>query len=140
MCLAALALLGCQSDPFSLTVSPRVTGRVLAADTQQPIADVKIRNLNNTDGGNNTMPPKGGQLLQAEAPIRTDQDGMFVMEVERVLAPFRKGGWFSMQLCFEHPGYDRFITNYSYLNLGTNTINGKPGLTAGSIFLRPAAK
>lgn len=140
LCLAALALAGCQSHPLSATVSPRLTGRVLAADTGQPIADVKIRNLDQADRASNTMPPKGGQMLQVEAAIRTDQDGRFILEKKQVLAPFSGTGLFSVQLSFEHAGYERFVTNYSYLNLGTNTVNGRPGLSAGNILLRPAAK
>ena len=140
VCLAALALAGCKSHPLSVTVSPRLTGRVIAADTGQPIADVKIRNLDKANSATSTIPPKGGQMLQAEAAIRTDQDGRFVMETERVLAPFRGAGWFSVQLSFEHAGYERFITNYSYLNVSTNTYKGKPGLSAGDIRLAPAGK
>ena len=140
LCLAALVLGGCQSHPFSVAVSPRLTGRVLAADTGQPIAGVKIKNLNQADGGNSATPPKGGQLLQAELSIRTDSDGRFVLETQRVLTPFRGSDWFSVRLAFEHVGYERFVTNYSYLNVSTNTFKGKPGLNAGNILLRPAAK
>ena len=140
LCLAALALAGCQSHTFSVAVSPRLTGRVLAADTGQPIADVKVRNLDQPDGVNGTVPPKGGALLQAKAVVRTDHDGKFVLETQRVLAPFSGSGWFSVRLSFERAGYERFLTNYSYLNLGTNSSNGQPGLNAGNILLRPAAK
>jgi hypothetical protein len=45
-----------------------------------------------------------------------------------------------VQLSFEHPGYERFRTNYSYLNLGTNTLNGESVLDAGSIRLQPVTK
>ena len=56
------------------------------------------------------------------------------------LTPFRGSGWFSVQLSFQHPGYDRFQTNYSYLNLRTNSWKGEPALSAGDILLQPAAK
>ena len=39
--LAAFALVGCQSMPFSPFISPCVTGRVLAADTGEPLAKGK---------------------------------------------------------------------------------------------------
>jgi hypothetical protein len=45
-----------------------------------------------------------------------------------------------VQLSLEHPGYERFRTNYSYLNLGTNSLNGEPVLDAGSIRLQPVTK
>ena len=140
LCLTALVLVGCQSSPFSVAVSPRLTGRVIAADTGQPIADVQVRNLDQPDSGNGMVPPKGGQLLHGSTEVRTDRDGKFVLETQRVLAPFGGAGWFSVRLAFEHAGYERFLTNFSYLNLSTNASNGQPGLNAGNILLRPAAK
>jgi hypothetical protein len=140
LCLAALTLAGCQSHPFSVAVSPRLTGRVLAADTGQPLADVKVSNLDRPDDLNRTVPPKGGQRLLAKPPVYTDHDGKFVLETERVLAPFGGAGWFAVRLAFEHAGYERFLTNYSYLNLRTNSSNGGSGLNAGNILLRPVAK
>jgi hypothetical protein len=138
--LAALALAGCKSNPLSLTVSPRVTGRVLAADTGKPLADVKIRSGEQAEAIFSTSPPKGGERLMARVPVETDSDGRFVLETQRALTPFRGSGWFSVQLSFEHAGYERFLTNYSYLNLGTNTLNGESVLDAGNIRLQPATK
>ena len=140
LCFATLALAGCESHPFSVQVSPRLTGRVLAADTGQPIADVKIRNIDQPSDQSSTMPSKGGKLIQAAPDIRTDRDGRFVLETQRVLAPFSGAGWFSVQLSFEHAGYERYLTNFSYLNLGTNSVNGEPGLSAGNILMQPVAK
>ena len=57
-----------------------------------------------------------------------------------MLAPFGGAGWFAVRLAFEHAGYERFLTNYSYLNLRTNSSNGGSGLNAGNILLRPVAK
>jgi hypothetical protein len=140
LCLAALAVTGCKSRPFSVAVSPRLTGRVLAADTGQPIADVKVRNIDQSDGVTRTTPSKGGERMLAKPIVYTDQDGRFVMETERVLAPFGGTAWFSMRISFEHAGYERYLTNYSYLNLGTNSSNGQEGLNAGNIRLRPTGK
>jgi hypothetical protein len=138
--LAALAFAGCKSHPLSLTISPRVTGRVVAADTGKPLADVKIRSGEQAEALYSTSPPKGGQRLMAKAPVETDSDGRFVLDTQRALTPFRGSGWFSVQLSFEHAGYDRFLTNYSYLNLGTNTLNGESVLDAGNIRLQPSGK
>ena len=139
-CLAALALAGCQSHPFSVAVAPRLTGRVLAADTRHPLAGVKVWNLDQADDRNGTVPPKGGQLLQTKATVLTDHDGKFVLETQRVLTPFNSAGWFSVWLSFERAGYERYLTNYSYLNLSTNASKGEPGLNAGNILLRPVTK
>jgi hypothetical protein len=135
LCFAAAALAGCESMPFSPFVSPRVTGQVLAADTRQPLADVMVRSGARREDYRSAMPPKGGELLMAKAPVRTDRDGRFTLETERVLTPFRGSGWFSVQLSFQRPGYDRFRTNYSSLNLSTNSAQGAPLLNAGEILL-----
>ena len=140
LCLAALMLAGCQSHPLSLVTAPRVTGRVLAADTGRPLADVKVSSGERAEDFNGAVPPKGGERMMAKAAVRTDPEGRFVLETERVLTPFRGSGWFAVQLCFEHPGYERFLTNYSYLNLGTNSWNGESVLDAGKILLQPAPK
>jgi hypothetical protein len=140
LCLAGLVLAGCKSHPFSVAVSPRLTGRVLAADTGQPIADVKVRDIDQADDVNRTVPPKGGERLLAKPAAYTDHDGKFVLETARVLAPFGGAGWFSVRLSFERAGYERYLTNYSYRNLSTNTSNGGQGLDAGTIRLRPAGK
>jgi len=76
----------------------------------------------------------------AKAPARTDRDGRFTLETERVLTPFHSAGWFSVQLLFERSGYERFRTNYSALNVRTNSPNGGPLLDAGDILLHPRAK
>jgi hypothetical protein len=138
-CLAALTLAGCKTNPLSVLVSPRVTGRVLAADTHQPVAGVKVITARQA-AANATEPPKGGQLLTAQAPVQTDEQGRFTLTAERVLTPFGGAGWFSVDLLFEHPGYERYRTNYSYANLGTNTLNGERVLDAGTILLQPAAQ
>jgi hypothetical protein len=139
-CLAAVALVGCESMPFSPFSSPCVSGRVLAADTGKPLADVAVRSGAHREGARTGMPPKGGELLMAKAPARTDGDGRFTMETERVLTPFRSAGWFSVQLSFQRTGYERFRTNYSTLNLSTNSPHGEPLLDAGEIRLHPASK
>ena len=77
-----------------------MTGRVLAADTGQPVADVAVKSgARRRHSG--AMPPKGGELLMAKPPERTDRDGRFTLGTERVLTPFRGAGWFSVQFLFE---------------------------------------
>lgn len=141
-CVAALALVsaGCQSHPLSLVTAPRVVGRVVAADTGQPLADVKVRSGEPAEDFAGAMPPKGGERMMAKTAVRTDSEGRFVLDTERVLTPFRGSGWFAVQLSFERAGYERFLTNYSYLNLGTNSWKGESVLDAGKILMQPAPK
>jgi hypothetical protein len=140
LCLAALALAGCQAMPFSRLLSPRVTGRVLAADTGAPLAGVTVTGGKHAEGFKGVVPPKGAELLTAKAPVRTGPDGRFALETERVLTPFRGAGWFSVQLAFERAGYERFRTNYPSISLSTNSPNGEPLLDAGNILLHPAPR
>jgi hypothetical protein len=140
LCLATVVLAGCKSMPFSPFVSPRVTGRVLAADTRRPLADVAVKTGAEATGYHSGMPAKGGELLMAEAPVVTDRDGRFTLATERALTPFRGAGWFSVQLLFERSGYERFRTNYSSLNVSTNSPKGEPLLDAGDILLHPVSK
>ena len=78
--------------------------------------------------------------MASQPSVQTDSDGRFVLESERVLTPFGGSGWFSLQLRFEHSGYDRFLTNYSRINLRTNAWKSEPALDAGDILLQPAHK
>jgi hypothetical protein len=138
VCISVLTLVGCESHPITPYVSPRVTGRVLAADTKQPLANAKI--ISGRHSTDLSSPPKGGQVLATRPAVRTDRDGRFLLVSERVLGPFSGAGWFSLQLLIEQAGYERFITNYSRLNLRTNTWKGEPSLDAGDILLVPAPK
>jgi len=142
LCLAALAVAGCKSRQISPYVSPRVTGRVLAADTRQPLADVRVMRQESTDREDGTVQSLKGGLALMNAPlvVRTDQNGRFVLDAERVLAPLWGASWFSVDLVFQCPGYQRFQTNYSLLNLSTNSVEGQHSFGAGDIFLQPARK
>ena len=140
LCLAAVVWTGCESMPFSPFISPRVTGRVLAADTRHPLADVNVKSGAEARSYRGGMPPKGGELLMAKVPVQTDRDGRFTLETERALTPFHGAGWFSVRLLFEHPGYESFRTNYSTLNASTNSLKGEPLLDAGDILLRAVSK
>jgi hypothetical protein len=99
---------------------------------------VVVRSGAEARGYRGAMPPRGGELLMAKTPVRTDREGRFTLETERVLTPFRGAGWFSVRLVFERAGYERFQTNYSRLAFSTNAPEGE--LDAGDILLHPAAK
>lgn len=135
--LAGLALTGCQPRSFGPYVSPRVTGRVLAADTHQGLPDAKV--VRGKPEPLAEFPPKGAELLLRKGDILTDRDGGFIVPSERVLTLFRWGGWNSVRLSVEHSGYLRFQTNYSITNLTvTESLGGEPTLKTGDILLRPA--
>ena len=138
--LLAAAVAGCRSLRLGPYTSPRVTGRVLAADTRQPLAGVQVTR----DGGERMHgvgePPKGGELLLQQQAVETDGGGQFAFPSERALTVFRPAGWDSVLLAFQRTGYERFRTNYSIVTAGTNSPTGEPLLEAGDILLRPVRK
>jgi hypothetical protein len=134
--LAAAALAGCQST--SSYISPRVTGRVLAADTHQPLAHVRIRRVNPATSQNFDDPAKGGQRMESAGGVRTDQEGRFVFDAERDLTLLSQQLWVSVTLAFQREGYLTLRTNFSYPHVTTNAPDGAPVVNAGEIFLRPA--
>jgi hypothetical protein len=139
--LLLMALAGCQAKPLGPYVAPRVTGRVLAADTHQAVAGAKVNRGRPEATPLAGFPPKGGELLLRKSDILTDHEGRFVLPSERVLTLFRWGGWSMVRLSVEHGGYQRFQTNYAATNLVvTNLSGGEPVLDAGEILLKPSRK
>lgn len=138
--LAAVALAGCQSILVSTYTSPRVTGRVLAADTRQPIADVQVKRVNPTASQDYDDPAKGGQKLESATGVRTDRAGRFDLAAERALTLVQQQVWFSETVSFQREGYLTLRTNYTYANVATNATDGAPVVNAGDILLRPASQ
>jgi hypothetical protein len=137
--IAALAFAGCRSTSPSQYISPRVEGRVLDAQTQQPLAGVKVRRVvPDWEPAVDQAPTGDAALAQAPAP-RSRQDGTFVLASERDLELFRRSGWVSVTLSFEHAGYETFTTNYTLVN-ATQTPRGEPLVKAGDILLAPRSK
>jgi hypothetical protein len=133
----AVALLsaGCSSWHLGPYVSPRVTGRVLAAETLQPIAGVTV-SRGRAEHSRSAYSPKGAEILMQKEPVRTDQAGQFELGSERILALLPWGGWSTVWLTFDCPGYQRLQTNLSATALATNSPSGEPMVQAGDVLLR----
>jgi hypothetical protein len=138
--LAAIALTGCKSVSVSTYISPRVTGRVVAADTRQPIANVKVKRVNPTTGQHYDDPAKGGQKMESAGGVRTDQQGRFILESERDLTLFQQQVWFSVTVSFQRDGYLTLRTNFTAASATTNASDGAPVINAGDILLRPVSQ
>jgi hypothetical protein len=108
---------------------------VLDEQTQQPIKGVKVRRLLSDQEPNVANNIKGGQVLAKAPAIRTAADGTFELASERRLAPFQRGGWYSVSLAFEHPGYLRRVSHYT-LRDAILSPKGEPQVKAGDIPLQ----
>ena len=138
--LAAIALAGCKSVSVSTYISPRVTGRVLATDTRQPIANVKIKRVNPTAAQDYDAPTRGGQRMESAGGVRTDAQGRFVLDAERDLTLLQQQVWFSVTVSFQRAGYLTLRTNFTVLHTTTNAPDGAPVVNAGDILLRPVSQ
>ena len=136
----AVTLAGCQSSGVTHYVAPEVTGRVLAADTHQPLANATVERGGAGQAFGSFGPPKGGQLLMEPAGARTDADGKFVLQSKSVFALFRSPGWWSVPVTVSHSGYVFFSTNYTGDNVTSHTAAGAPVVDAGDILLSPVSK
>ena len=134
--LLLTVLAGCESGRFTHYISPQISGRVLAADTHQPLAGVSVTRINPQPVGTSDL-PKGGQVLTQTAGVRTDADGTFVLPGESVFSPFRQAGWWSVPVSFSCSGYETFQKSYSGTNLTSQSEAGVPKLNAGDVLLKP---
>ncbi len=135
LALAAGIVAGCKSSG-SEYISPRVEGRVVDAQTRQPIYRARVTRISprSTEPSDSFM-RKGAQHLEDSYPELTDKNGKFVIDSERALVFFNQVNWFSVDLSFEHSGYDRFVTNYTLFN-ATNMPSGEPVIRTGDILLQ----
>jgi hypothetical protein len=138
--LFAVTLAGCQSGKLSHYISPRVTGRVLAADTGRPLAGARVRRVVPMATAGEDTPAKGAQLLIQPSGVRTAADGRFVLDGERDIALFRHPAWWSVTLSFTADGYRIFQTNYTSVNLSGHSPEGEPLVNAGDILLNPKSQ
>jgi hypothetical protein len=137
--LAAVALAGCQSPTVSSYISPRVVGRVLAADSRQPIAKVQVRRINPNANQNYDGTARGGQQRESAPGTWTDAQGRFVLDAERDLTLLQQQVWYSVMVSFEHEGYQTLRTNFTVSSVTSNAPDGAPVVNAGDILLRPAS-
>ena len=138
---ALLVLLtGCESGEFTHYISPQISGRVLAADTHQPLSGVTVARVSAYRYGNSSGPVKGGQLLMQPAGVRTDAGGNFVLDGVSVFAIFRQPGWWTVPVVFNHSGYQSFQTNYTGANVKGHSAEGVPVVSAGEVLLQPLLK
>jgi hypothetical protein len=133
--ILTIGMAGCQSSSPSQYISPRIVGRVVDAQSQQPVAGARIRRLKPQDP-NVAQVVKGGEQIDQSPAIRTGSDGSFVLVSEKSLALFQRLGWYSVSLAITHPNYESLTTEFTLVN-ATNTPSGEPLVKAGDIHLQP---
>lgn len=135
---------GCESEKLSADlshyVSPQVRGRVLAADTRQPLAGATVRRVSPTRSLAAATAPKGGQLLMESRGVQTDAEGRFFLDGERTITLIKRGGWHSVTISFTHAGYREYQTNYTANPSAQEPPDGAPSVNAGEILLQPKRK
>ena len=139
LAILALALSGCQTGSPAPYIAPRVVGRVLDAQTSQPVPNVKVRRVIPEETMDPTAPMHGGQVIERTPSVYTKADGTFVVESVRDLTPFRSSGWYGVKISFEHRDYQRRVIEYT-LGSSTNTAKGEPVVPAGEVLLTPSTK
>jgi hypothetical protein len=130
---------GCASVSPSRYVAPRVTGRVLDMENQQPLKDAQVKRVSSDPNTRSLEAPKGGNLLGATSSVRTGADGTFVIGSARTLSVLGNAGWYSVTLTFERAGYESVIRTYT-LAQSTNTPSGEPWVEAGDVLLPRLAR
>jgi hypothetical protein len=140
--LLLVVLSGCQSGKYTHYTSPEVTGRVLGADTRQPLAHADVQRVEPETFAEywSFGSPKGGTLLMQPIGARTDADGRFVLNSKSVVALFQQPGWSAVAVNYRHAGYESFQTNYTGTNVTSHTEAGAPVVDVGDVLLQPAAR
>ncbi len=135
--LAARGVVGCKS--MSQLVSPRVEGRVVDANSHQPIKDVTVQRLSANQDYNIDQPAKGGQMLAKTPGVQTSDGGEFVLDSVHDVGVFRQLSWYSVSINFQHPGYEKFMVTYTITD-ATNRTAGEPTVRTGDILLVPRTR
>jgi hypothetical protein len=138
---AALALLaGCESfnGPSLDYTAPRVTGRVVAEASGQPVAYAQVgRRLWAWRKGTGEFLKGGEEMVLRQDYVRTGADGSFVLPSRQVALLFSWGEVpLNLQLTVQHGGYLAWQTNFPTLALDTNS--AKLELNAGEVRLKTA--
>lgn len=134
--LGGLLLTGCNSFGPANYVTPSVTGRVLAADTQQPLAGVTVSRVVAGQGVTTGAPAYGAELLSQGRPEITDAEGIFVLSGREYITLFRHAGWSSVRLTFQAPGYATFQTNYTAASFTNQTASDASVINVGEVLLK----
>lgn len=135
-----LGLTGCGSFGFSNYTTPQITGRVLAADTHQPLAGVKVIRLKPGQSPDAGSPHYGAELLLSARPEFTGPDGNFVLSGEKYVSLFYRPSDWGVRLAFQARHYLTLQTNCMGTNITGRLPSGEPQVQVGDILLESEPK
>lgn len=137
--LTVIFLAGCASMRFGNYTAPEVWGRVLAADTRQPLVGVAVSRVS-PEGSRNAISEKGVQSLRQAWTVKTGDDGSFVYPSQSYFMVFQSGGGWSLSLSLQASGYVALQTNLLPTKVTGTLPDGKPLVDLGDILLEPAVR
>jgi hypothetical protein len=132
-------VVGCKTNSPSHYISPKVTGRVLDAQTREPIKGVKVQRVIPNPVVNMDGTPKAGQVMEGERGTSTDADGSFVLGSKRDIELFADVGWGSVTISFSHSDYVTLVRTYPASKAVTSP-DGEPVVNVGTIALTGESK
>jgi len=139
LAIASLLITGCGSlsGPSVTYTAPRVTGRILQAETGKPVPHAMVGRTLWT-----RRHATGGFLKAAEEQVlrqdfaTSDAEGRFVLPEQRVALLFSIGETRpNLRLAVSHSRHASWVTNYPVSALGKDP--RRPNLDAGDIPLGP---
>ncbi len=143
LCLAGLWV-GCDSvrGPHQAVVLPAVRGRVLDANTGEPVKAARVtRTAGESALPSASSPAHGAQRLQETPPARTARDGHFAMSAVRAgFLVFERTPPLLVSLRVEHGRYRTFTTNVDLLVVQPVQTPDGPVIDVGELAIQPRVK
>lgn len=133
-------LTGCQWIGLEDRVTPQVVGRVLNAETHQPIAGVTVQPVVPGRTPAEDFSEKGAERLMRGRPVMTDASGKFVFPSKGYVTFLKSSSWWSCTLSFQQPGYAALQTNFTVTKVSSSATQGRAVVEAGDIYLQPLSK
>jgi hypothetical protein len=135
-CLVSMVA-GCSSTSgmHDAYVFPKVEGRVVNAETKEPINGVIVLRKHWSGAADVDEYVSAGEIQMQDVRIYTNDKGEFVVPSQRSLEVGGDQSWFSVTLKFMHTDYHMYSTNY--LNRSGPPTGNEPLVQAGDIELIP---
>ncbi len=128
---------GCSSTSgmHDAYVFPKVEGRVVNADTKEPIKGVIVLRKQWSGTADLDEYVSAGEIQMQDKRIYTNDKGEFVVPSKQSMTVGGDQSWFSVTLKFMHADYHMFSTNY--VNHSGAPTGNEPVVQGGDIQLFP---